>query len=149
MDWNREVQRAGDDVEAWIARVRTGGWTEPVGSAWSNKDLLGHLAAWSNLLTDQVEAFIRESPCSTAAVDVDAWNAEQVALRRARAPGEIVQEWRSSFRRAVAAAEALPRDVRGRTVSVAWATDPVSAEDLLQLWVLHVRQHRARFAEQP
>jgi hypothetical protein len=143
-DWCSQVREAGDVVNAWMERIDAAGWTAPRGAAWNNKDLLGHLAAWSNLLIDQLEALVHDSPHSLAAVDVDRWNDEQVAARRAWPPIRVVEEWQRAIGRALQVLEALPPDAGVRLVPVTWARAPVSVDDVVRLWVAHVTQHRAR-----
>jgi len=144
MDWTSEIQTASTVVEAWIRRVGTEGWPLSCGSAWTNKDLLGHLAAWSDLLVDQVEALKEERPDTIEAVNVDAWNAEQVSQRRSRTAAETVDDWRRSVRRAIDVVGHLPPDVWARRWQVVWSKEPVSIDELLRLWLVHLEQHRSR-----
>lgn len=146
MDWTSEIRTASTSVEAWIQRVGSEGWLLTCGSAWTNKDLLGHLAAWSDLLIDQVEALKEERPDTIEAVDVDAWNAEHVGRRRSWTAAETVDDWRRSVRRAIDVIGRLPPDVWTRRWQVAWSAEPVSIDAVLRLWLVHLEQHRARLA---
>jgi uncharacterized damage-inducible protein DinB len=121
-------------------------WLEPGAGGWTNKDLLGHLTAWSELLMDQVTALQQERPESIDAVDVDAWNADQVARRRSSTVEETIAAWRQAVQRADDAIRNLPPEIRARRWRVAWAAQPVCMDDLLGLWLLHLGQHRSRMA---
>jgi uncharacterized damage-inducible protein DinB len=145
MDWPIRGDAAAATVEAWIARVGTR-WDGPTGTTWSDTDLLGHLSAWSDFLLDQVEALLAGRPDTIAAVDVDTWNAEQVERRRGRTAREAVDEWRRAARRANEVVRRLPEEARRRRWVVAWSISPVTIDDLLTLWIVHIEQHRSRLA---
>lgn len=144
------IDRAGDMreatslVERWIERIDGDGWSGPAGAAWNNKDLLGHLTAWSDLLIDQVEAFQQQRSDAIRAVNVDAWNAAQVADRKRWTSGAIVDDWRRAVRRAADVIEHVPVQAWSATWRVPWADRPVSIGGLLHLWLTHIEQHRAR-----
>jgi hypothetical protein len=143
MEWATRCDAAAAIVDAWIARVGTR-WDEPRDHAWSDKDLLGHLSAWSDFLLDEVEDLLAGRVGRMPAVDVDAWNAEQVRLRRARTAGETIDEWRLAARRAAVVARSLSADARQREWYVEWSASPVTIDDLLSLWIAHVEQHCER-----
>ena len=146
MDWISEIRNESARVERWIRRVGPDGWHQPCGTKWTNQDLLGHLAAWSDFLIDQVEALREERPGSIEAVDVDRWNAEQVATRRGRPAHETVDEWRRAVQRATEVVGGLPTEAWHRSWHVAWGAEPVSIDELLRLWLVHLEQHRSRLA---
>src|SRR5512142_2631581 len=133
-DWIGDVREATILVERWIERIDGDGWSRPPGATWNNKDLLGHLTAWSELLIDQIEAIGRQRCDAIVAVDVDAWNAVQVAGRKHWTSDAIVDGWRRSARRAADLIEGLPTEAWSATCRVPWADGPVSIGDLLRLW---------------
>ncbi len=144
-DFVRQIREAASVVDRWISRVGgADGWLRPDDATWSNKDLLGHLTAWSDLLIDEVEALLKGRLDAIPKIDVDAWNARQVAERRDRSSETMVDDWRRSARRAADVAERLPASVWSSTWRVAWADRPVAVGDLLRLWLVHIEQHRAR-----
>jgi hypothetical protein len=116
-------------------------WLETAGRAWTNKEVLGHLAAWSDLLLDQAEALESGRPGSVAAVDVDSWNAAEVARRRAWTVEQMIACWRESVRRALRLAARLSPESLAARWPVAWTTERVSIDQVLRLWVVHVGQH--------
>ncbi len=144
MNWIEDIRSASADVEAWIAKTPPADWLAPRPGGWTDKDLLGHLAAWSDLLMDQVEAFRRGRPETIESIDVDAWNAHQVAARRDWTVEETMASWRRAVQRALDVIRGLPVDIWDRHWRVAWAPDMVSVGDVLRLWVVHVEQHRSR-----
>jgi hypothetical protein len=146
MDWINEIRAASADVEVWIRRVEPDRWQLPYGTAWTNQDLLGHLAAWSDFLVDQVEALQQERPGEIEVVDVDTWNAAQVARRRGWTVDETVDEWRRAVQRVTDLVFGLPAEAWHRSWQVAWAAEPVSIGDLLRLWLGHIEQHRSKLA---
>jgi hypothetical protein len=147
VDWVSQIRAASQGVEVWIQRTDPGRWQLPGGTAWTNQDLLGHLAAWSDLLVDQIEALRDDCPDAIAPVDVDDWNAVQVARRRGQAPDEIVEEWRRAVRRVTDVVSGLPAEDWSRYWLVAWSNEPVSIDRLLGLWLVHLEQHRSSMVE--
>ncbi len=143
-DWTGDMREATSLVEGWIERIDADGWLGPAGATWNNKDLLGHLTAWSDLLIDQVEAFQQKRCDAVQAVNVDAWNAGQVAKRRRLTSDAIVDDWRRAVRRAADVIEHVPAQAWSATCRVPWADQPVSIGGLLRLWLMHIEQHRAR-----
>lgn len=142
MDWQSEIRIACAPVDGWIERIAPDRWLAPRDGAWTRKDLLGHLAAWSDLLLDEVEALRQGRPETIAAIEVDAWNAVQVERRRGWTVEATIATWRQSVRRADEVISDLPPEIRSRRWRVAWATEPVSIDDLLRLMVGHIEQHR-------
>jgi hypothetical protein len=141
-DWLGELDAARAPVEAWIRGVASDAWLAPRAKPWTRKDLLGHLAAWSDFLLDQVEALQRNQPETIEAVDVDAWNALEVERRRSWTVDATIAAWQRTGRRAAEVISALPPDAWNRRWRVAWAEEPVSIGDVLRLMLVHLDQHR-------
>jgi len=142
MDWLSEWQTARAPVEEWIQTVAPDAWLAPRPKPWTRKDLLGHLAAWSDFLLDQVEALQLNRPDTIEAIDVDAWNALEIERRRNWTVEETIAAWRRTGRRADEVISALPPESWDRRWRVAWADEPVSIGDVLRLMVVHLDQHR-------
>lgn len=148
MDWRNEVRVAAAAVEEWLvqrmaADERPGRYQ----AKWTAKDVLGHLAAWSDLLMDEIEALQQDRPETIEVVDVDAWNAVEVARRRSWTPDQMIAEWRRAVQRADTVIGRLLPETWERRWHVAWAPEPVSVEDLLRLWLVHLEQHRSKIPE--
>ena len=146
VEWISQIRAASQDVEDWIRRVEPDRWQMPYSTAWTNQDLLGHLAAWSDFPVDQVEALQQDRPGEIEAVDVDAWNAAQVASRRGRTAYETVEEWRRAVRRVTDVVGGLSAEAWRRSWPVAWSAKPVSIDALMRLWLGHLEQHRSKMA---
>jgi hypothetical protein len=144
MDLVAEIRAVSATVEAWISRVSPERWLEPRAGGWNDKDLLGHLAAWSDLLMDQVQALQQERPEAIDTIEVHAWNAVQVAKRRDATVDATVAEWRRAWQRVYDIARDLTPDVASRRWRVTWAPQPTCIDDLLRLWLVHIDQHRSR-----
>jgi hypothetical protein len=93
---------------------------------------------------DQVEALQQERPETIDAIDVHAWNADQVARRRSSTVEATIAAWRQAVQRANEVIGGLPPEVWSRRWQVAWAPQPVCIDDLLGLWLAHLGQHQAR-----
>jgi len=149
MDWIAEIRTAGAAVETWILAMPPDRWLEPRAGGWTDKDVLGHLAAWSDLLMDQVEALRQERPEIIETINVDVWNADQVARRRSWTVEATIAAWRRSVQRAYAVLADLQPNVWNRRWTLAWAARSVSIGDLVGLWLDHVDQHRSRLKVDP
>jgi hypothetical protein len=148
MDWRNEVKAAAAAVEEWLvqrvaADDHPGRWQ----ANWTGKDVLGHLVAWSDLLMDEIEALQQDRPETIEVVDVNAWNAVEVARRRNWTPDQMIAEWRRAVQRADTVIGRLLPETWERRWHVAWAPEPVSVADLLRLWLVHLEQHRSRIPE--
>jgi hypothetical protein len=145
--WVGELRAARGPVDAWIQEVASDAWCGPRGGRWTRKDLLGHLTAWSEFLLDQVEALRDNRPDVIEAIQVDAWNAVEVERRRHWTVEATITGWRRSAQRADEVISALsPAAWTGRW-RVAWSAEPVSIDNLIELVVVHLRQHRSELAE--
>lgn len=143
MDWLAELRLARGPVDGWIERTDSGAWLAPRRGPWTRKDLLGHLAAWSDFLLDQVEALRDDRPDSVEAIEVDAWNAAEVERRRHWTIEATVAAWRQSAQRADELISGLPPQVWEGRWRVTWAAGPVTVADVLRLMVVHLAQHRS------
>jgi len=110
---------------------------------WSVKDLLGHIAFWTQeaarnlplIATGKAEEVRR--PASQG--DVDEWNEREQRLRQGRPLYDVREEWLESFQRAMQALAAFPseklqEEFEGRTVLELFAEDTYD----------HYREHRAQ-----
>ncbi|MGE5199233.1 MAG: DinB family protein [Rhodospirillaceae bacterium] len=139
--WRRELEAARGPVDAWIEGIPAEAWLVTRSGTWSRKDLLGHLTAWSDLLLDQAEALRDNRPDAVGLVDVNAWNALEIARRRAWPVEAIIEGWRRSALRADRLLAAVPPEAWAGRWNVAWSLEPVSIDDVLRLMVVHIGQH--------
>ena len=148
VDWEIRLNAACAQVESWLSAVPDEYWLDPIAGDWTVKDLIGHLSAWSNLLLDQIEALAQGNPEKIKQIDIDSWNAAQIARRRDWPIAKIRQEWQQSNQRAQAVVAQIPPETFSQRRQVAWAADPIAINDLLDLWLLHLEQHEEAWEQQ-
>jgi hypothetical protein len=136
------VQAAGVEVNRLLAGVPEGAWLDVAEGTWSAKDVVGHLAVWSDLLMDGVEALIWGRADAAETVDIDAWNVYQIAVRRDWTVAQIQSAWSAALARALDLAGRLSREEMDRQSSAPWSDGPTSPAAVFDLWLLHVEQHR-------
>jgi len=141
-DWSARIEKAGAEVASKLTELPDAAWLEVVEGTWTAKDVIAHLAAWSDYLLDEVEALVRGDTGAIQAVDIDDWNAAQIAVRREWPAEKARAAWEATVRRALHVVAQLPADEMARRRRVAWTDAPVSPADLLDLWLLHIEQHR-------
>jgi hypothetical protein len=129
-------------VTEWLNGIQDESWANQAEGSWTVKDLVGHLAAWSDLLLDQIEALAQNTPDKIKRIDINDWNEAQITARRDWTVAKVRQEWEQSTTRARSIIERLPDDMWTRRTPVPWAKEPVSLQDLLDLWNLHITQHQ-------
>lgn len=139
----RRVETARAEVERLLQGALESAWLETAEGTWTVKDVVGHLAAWSELLLDGVEAVVRGEAEAIQPVDVDAWNAEQIAARQAQPVQQVRAAWMATTERAAVTAAQLSVDQWACRQAVPWADRPMSPSDLYDLWLDHIEQHHA------
>jgi hypothetical protein len=81
---------------------------------WSVKDLLGHMAFWSeraaNTLTEVSAGRADEIPGPETEEDLNDWNARESAAREGKTLPELRKEWEQAHQSARAALEKFPED---------------------------------------
>ena len=141
-DWIARISISSAEVNAWLVGVSEKHWLNLVEETWTIKDLIGHLAAWSDFLVDQIDALVQGNFDKIKRIDIDHWNAAQIAVRRSRSVVEIRKEWERAVQRTQNVITQLPEEIFACRWSVAWSKEPVTIEDLLNLWLLHLQQHQ-------
>jgi hypothetical protein len=87
-------------VQKWLTGMSEESWLSMVEGNWTAKDLVGHLAAWSDLLLDQIEALAQNTNAIIQLIDIDHWNAAQITLRSDWSITKVRKEWEQSTVRA-------------------------------------------------
>ncbi len=141
-NWSARIEAANAEVERWLTGLPDKAWLDVVAGTWTAKDVIGHLATWSEHLLDEVEALARGDADAIQAVDIDAWNATQIAIRRDWPVEKVQAAWETTVERALRVAAWLSADEMARHWRVPWADELVSPADLLDLWLVHIEQHR-------
>lgn len=147
VDWNMLITASSAGFEKWLARMPEGAWLNQIEGTWTIKDLVGHLAAWSNLLLDQIEALVENNAEKIHLVDIDRWNEAQVSARKEWRAAEVRREWDQSMMRARRIVNSLSQKNLSHRAVVPWTKELVSVEDLLNLWILHLTQHQEAWKE--
>lgn len=117
-------------------------WFDMAEGTWTAKDVVGHLAAWSDLLLDGVEALVQGRAGAVQVVDVDAWNADQIASRKDWTVARVRSAWEGALARALCLASQLSPGEMSRPRPAAWSDGSTSPSDVFDLWLLHIEQHR-------
>lgn len=128
-----ELEEAWQELKSAVQSVPAGEMERPgVVESWSMKDLLGHIAFWTNeatanlqlIATGRADEINRPGDEKTTAE----WNERECRLRRGQSLAAIREEWLQSFeemRRALDSfpVEKLEDDVGGRPVASLFAED--------------------------
>jgi hypothetical protein len=134
-------------VEKWLTGMSDESWSSMIEGMWTAKDLVGHLAVWSDLLLDQIEALAQNTGAAIQQIDIDQWNAAQITLRSDWSIAKVRKEWAQSTMRAQRFVKRLPDEIWSRRAVVPWTKEPVSLDDLLNLWLHHITQHQDAWEE--
>ena len=141
-NWAARIRAADAEVSRLLASVPDDAWLDVAEGSWTAKDVVGHLAAWSDLLMDGVEALVQGRADAVPTVDVDAWNAEQIAARRDWTVARVRLAWEEALARALRLASQLSPAEMGRQRPASWTEGPTSPSDVFDLWLLHIEQHQ-------
>jgi hypothetical protein len=141
-DWVARIRAAAAKVNRLLASVPDDAWLDVVEGIWTAKDVVGHLAAWSDLLMDGVEALVQGRADAVQAVDIDVWNAEQIAARRDWTVAQARSAWEEALTRALRLAGQLSSDEMDRQRPASWTEGLTSPSDAFDLWLLHIEQHQ-------
>lgn len=125
-DWSARIEAASAEVEGRLTGLPDDAWLDAIEGTWTTKDVIGHLAAWSDHLLDEVEALTRGDADAIRGVDVDAWNAAQIAARRDWPAEKVQVAWEATVRRALRVVAQLSADEMARCWRVPWTDEPVA-----------------------
>ena len=140
------IEAAAAEVGGLLVGVPEDAWLDVAEGSWTAKDVVGHLAAWSDLLMDGVEALVQNRADDVQIVDIDAWNADQIAALRDWTVAQVRSAWEEALTRALCLASQLSPDEMSRPRPAPWTEGPTSPSDVFDLWLLHVEQHCAGLA---
>jgi uncharacterized protein (TIGR03083 family) len=146
VDVERELMRAWEALASAVDSFSDATMEQPgVLEGWSMKDLLGHIAFWSQRAAEYVplvaagKADEVRFPADVAAVDE--WNERERRLRQDRSLSDVREEWLESFQAAMQALADFPSDkleekIKGQTVLRWFAMDTYE----------HYREHLAQLS---
>jgi hypothetical protein len=142
VEWAARIEAAAAEVNRLLAGAPGGVWLDVAEGTWTAKDVVGHLAVWSDLLMDGVEALVQGRADAVPAVNIDAWNADQIAARRDWTVDQIQSAWEEALARALRLTSQISSAAMNRQCLAPWSDDPTSPSDVFDLWLLHIEQHR-------
>jgi uncharacterized damage-inducible protein DinB len=137
-EWLQQLASKREELLASMDGLSEAGWTAgQVSPGWTAKDVLAHFAAWETRVATHLPDLLADQGMRLAGVEVDSFNAEQVASRHARTPRELLDELADLRRRileALANADdddlTRPRAVPGgQTTIERWALQEISDHD--------------------
>ena len=129
----RELVEAWQALASFVDSIPDAMMEQPgVLEGWSTKDLLGHIAFWSQRAAQNLQLAAAGKvdeirfPADVAAVDE--WNERERRLRRDRTLSDVREEWLESYQQAMQAladfpAEKAEQKVKGQTVLRWFAID--------------------------
>ncbi len=140
---HRHVLDAIDGLEA-------AAWTVPeVTTAWSVKDVVGHLAAHELVLAEAL-AEVLDPAAPTSTLDAmrgsgATFNDEQAAARAGRPPEEVLAEYEAAHRRVTDLVARLTPERLRENGTIPWYGDDYSLDDLVVYAnYAHKREHAAQ-----
>lgn len=120
-EWLERLAHKREELLASLNGISQAGWTtDEVLPGWTAQDVLAHVVAWETRVATLLPDLLSDSGMRAAGVEVDAFNAEQVALRRGRKPRELLSELNDSRRRILDALTNTTDDDLARPRSVPW-----------------------------
>jgi hypothetical protein len=93
------VDRAWHDFHAAITGFPAERMNERLGGGWTRKQMLAHIAAWHDLTSDRLAAFMKDGEVQALADHENLVNARVARKAEGRTMGEIFDALQTSFRR--------------------------------------------------
>ncbi len=133
-----EIEQAVESMpeERWSKGVNDGGWNA--------RELLCHIASTSGVAGLALAmAQMPSAPGLGAGFDNDAFNAQQLAMRKDKSPAELVGEVRSRFERDIAAVRKATDDVIRKHYKAPWETEGELGDVIVESLNGHLGMHLA------
>ena len=113
----------------------------PVCGHWTAHDVIGHLADWEWIGVEGLRNMVAGgAPGVEPMRDIDLWNAERVAARRAQPWSSVWEDLHAARRAFVEAVDALDPALLGRLHAFPWGGHG-TAYDWVSIYVAHDREH--------
>jgi len=140
----RELEEAWTALRSLVDSLPPQALEQPgVVGEWSVKDLMGHVAFWNQVATQNLEALAagrrQEIETPTDAEEVSALNKRESDVRKGLTLAAVKEEWLSSFELAREALRAVPAERLNEEVK-GWAMHARFAVDTYH----HYREHAAQ-----
>jgi uncharacterized protein (TIGR03083 family) len=121
--------------ETWSAGTYEDGWTA--------KNLLAHIASTSAPASYLLTMARLDNPPAAATFDNDAFNRDQVAMRKGRPVGELVDEIRANVQRDLQAIEAADDELLQKHFVAPWGSEGPVAQVIIDSVNGHLGGHIA------
>jgi len=152
-DWLERLAFKREELLMSVEGLSQAGWTTgEVLPGWTAKDVLAHIAAWETRVATYLPDLLADNGMHIVGVEADAFNVEQVALRRERAPHELLRELADSRRRILEALTIANDDDLVKPRAVPWGQITIERWALQEIYEhdsKHAVQLRAWRAEHP
>ena len=122
------------------------GETRRLGSEWTVKDVLGHIAAYAEAERRALAAGVGRAREEAVYFDrIQPWNEQQYELRRERTPGRIVAEVQETTARYLSLIKSLHEEDLIKTIRFPW-NEQGTVHELIVDGLKHQREHREELA---
>ncbi|HET9201193.1 MAG TPA: DinB family protein [Dehalococcoidia bacterium] len=140
----KEVARRASEASTALAEDS---WDRPLpGQDWSTHDLFCHLAATGTNLPEFVGVAL-DPPPNPPPLDIDAWNDEQVSVRRQQSKTHILAEIQDGHDSAATFIHTLPEENMARPVQAPWGEMVPLGDLLMDIVVGHENRHLDQLEE--
>jgi len=152
-DWLERLSFKREELLMSVKGLSLDGWTTgEVLPGWTAKDVLAHITAWETHVATYLPDLLTDNGMHIVGVEADAFNAEQMALRRDRTPRELLRELADSRRRILEALTTANDDELVKPRAVPWGQITIERWALQEIYEHdgeHAAQVRAWRAKHP
>jgi uncharacterized damage-inducible protein DinB len=143
-DWLERLSFKREELLMSVKGLSLDGWTTgEVLPGWTAKDVLAHITAWETRVATYLPDLLADNGMHIVGVEADAFNAEQVALRRDRTPRELLRELADSRRRILEALTTANDDELVKPRAVPWGQITIERWALQEIYE-HDGEHAAQ-----
>jgi uncharacterized damage-inducible protein DinB len=143
-EWQDRLASKRQELLASLDGLSATGWTSgEVSPGWTAQDALAHIVAWETRAATLLPDLLSDNGMSIVSVEADAFNAEQVALRRGHSLRELLDELADSRRRILEALADVTDSDLTTPRSVPWGQLIIERE-VLQEICDHDDEHAAQ-----
>ncbi len=139
------IEKLLGEIEQAVASMPEERWSKGVyEGGWNARELLCHIASTSGVAGFALAMAQMPSPPGLGdGFDNDAFNAQQLAIRKDKSPADLVGEIRSRFERDIAALRNATDDVIRKHYKAPWETEGELGEVIVESLKGHLGMHLA------
>jgi uncharacterized damage-inducible protein DinB len=142
--WLQKIAYKRDELLDSFDGLGGATWTTDEATlGWTAKDVLAHIVAWEVRVATHLPDLLDNRGMSMVGVEADAFNAEQVALRRSRTPRELLNELTAARQRNLEALASASDDDLAKSRDVPWGQVTIERWALQELCD-HDAEHAAQ-----